>query len=298
MTMLSDQHIPAVLIVDNEKSVRQDLGKCLRTDGYDVASAETLEEATRRAHRVDFRFAIIDMELGYGSSFHGLEAAKLISRHRPNIRVIFLSLAPLDEVIASNLNRTLSQPYGYVWTADPDENYIERTCIEIRRLEEQQPRRKCFVIMPFSGTASCNEDEWTDTFEKLIRPGVESTGTYECYRSAPLFGDVVAQIFDSLNSAEIVVADLTDGRPNVFYELGVRHSPQDASILITQSMSDVPSNLRQSAIILYKRQTELDRQKLRDELRKAVSEIERDINAHKFDRIVSPVRAYFHPPQR
>jgi hypothetical protein len=48
-----------------------------------------------------------------------------------------------------------------------------------------------------------------------------------------------------------VIADLTDKNPNVFYELGVRHALRPRTILIAQSLDDIPSDLREYRTIVY-----------------------------------------------
>ena len=81
--------------------------------------------------------------------------------------------------------------------------------------------RSCFVIMPFSTSASCTGEQWTWIFEKLFKPSVESAGLdYECRRSVATRRNIVAAIVQDLNDAYVVLADLTDRNANVFYELG------------------------------------------------------------------------------
>lgn len=95
--------------------------------------------------------------------------------------------------------------------------------------------RTCFVIMPFSSTESCTEDEWDWIFENMFKPAVEGAGLeYECRRSVATRGNLVASILQDLDDAYVVLADLTDHNANVFYELGVRHSLRDRSILVAQ----------------------------------------------------------------
>ena len=80
--------------------------------------------------------------------------------------------------------------------------------------------RNCFVIMPFSTTESCTEDEWTQIFEQVLKPAVESVGLdYICRRSVATRGNIVGAIVRDLNDSHVVIADLTDRNPNVFYEL-------------------------------------------------------------------------------
>jgi hypothetical protein len=49
---------------------------------------------------------------------------------------------------------------------------------------------------------------------------------------------------------------LTDQNPNVFYELGVRHSLSPRTILIAQNIDFVPSDLREYRVIIYERSFE------------------------------------------
>lgn len=115
-------------------------------------------------------------------------------------------------------------------------------------------RKKCFVIMPVSKTKSCTADEWTGIFAQMIKPAV--TGSrfgFTCERSEPRTGNLIRDILNELNSADVVIADLTDMNPNVFYELGVRHTLRNRTILIAQDEKYVPSDLRSYWVIFYEK---------------------------------------------
>jgi hypothetical protein len=82
-------------------------------------------------------------------------------------------------------------------------------------------KKKCFVIMPFSGTKSCSEEKWTEIFEYIIKPAVEESGLgYECERSVAKRENIIKGILEALNQANVVMADLTDNNPNVFRTWG------------------------------------------------------------------------------
>jgi len=51
-------------------------------------------------------------------------------------------------------------------------------------------------------------------------------------------------VIEGIAKANLVVADLTAANPNVFYELGIAHSLEIPTVLITQSMETVPFDLR------------------------------------------------------
>jgi hypothetical protein len=117
--------------------------------------------------------------------------------------------------------------------------------------------RTCFVIMPFSSTASCTCEEWTEIFEHVLKPAVEGSGLdYECRRSEATRGNVVAAIIRDLDDAHVVMADLTDRNANVFYELGVRHALRNRTIILAQKREDIPFDLRGYGYHVYSWKTQ------------------------------------------
>src|SRR5262249_44731601 len=60
----------------------------------------------------------------------------------------------------------------------------------------------------------------------------------------PSTGSLIASIIQRLNTASVVLADLTDRNANVFYELGVRHSISLRTIMLSQHADHVPSDLK------------------------------------------------------
>jgi len=82
--------------------------------------------------------------------------------------------------------------------------------------------KKCFVIMPFSKTESCSQQTWTKIYEEMIKPAITGSKLgFTCERAKPRTGNLIRDILTKLNVADVVIADLTDRNPNVFYELGV-----------------------------------------------------------------------------
>lgn len=119
---------------------------------------------------------------------------------------------------------------------------------------KKQLKKKCFVIMPFSKTQSCTEQRWTKIFEYIIKPAIEESKLgYECERSVAERENIIKGILEGLNKANVVIADLTDNNPNVFYELGVRHTLANRTILIAQGKEHIPSDLRPYPVAFYDR---------------------------------------------
>src|SRR5262249_38077468 len=90
-----------------------------------------------------------------------------------------------------------------------------------------------FVLMPFT-------DRLRQIYEDLIKPTIENKG-FACRRADDFKSNraIMGEIWQALNEARMVVADLTDFNANVLYELGIAHTLGKDTILIHQKGSDV-----------------------------------------------------------
>ena len=112
-------------------------------------------------------------------------------------------------------------------------------------------RKRCFAIMPFSQTSEEHTEEyWTRHFDSFLKPNIEECGL-EAYRSEPLRGDVLKEIIAELVACPVVVADLTDGNPNVFWELGVRQSFKQGTVTIVEQGSKIPFDVSVKGTLFY-----------------------------------------------
>lgn len=116
--------------------------------------------------------------------------------------------------------------------------------------------KTCFVIMPI-GDPNLDKDKYdlfTEIYEDIIIPSVKKTNLdLECIRVDKIrkTGNIIQDIVHYLINSELVIADLTNKNPNVFYELGVRHTFGKQTILISQKMDDVPFDLRPYRTLIY-----------------------------------------------
>ena len=108
----------------------------------------------------------------------------------------------------------------------------------------------CYVIMPFSSTKTLSEERWRRIFEKLFKPTFELLG-YRCLRSEVKTGSILQNIIINLHEASVILADLTDNKPNVFYELGIAHAITKKVIMTSQRIDECPSDLKPYGIIQY-----------------------------------------------
>jgi hypothetical protein len=121
-------------------------------------------------------------------------------------------------------------------------------------IEEQ---KKCFVIMPFSKTIAHGEEYWTKNYTNFLQPLIVAAGLIP-YRSSPLRNNIVEQIIKDLITAPIVVADLTDANPNVYWELGVRQSFKHGTVTIAQQGTNLPFDIGSKATLYYIAQESTD----------------------------------------
>lgn len=75
----------------------------------------------------------------------------------------------------------------------------------------------------------------------------------KCHRADDIwrYDAIIQDIVSLISRARIVVCDCTNRNPNVFYEAGIAHTLGRDVILITQSESDIPFNLRHLRFIKY-----------------------------------------------
>ena len=118
-----------------------------------------------------------------------------------------------------------------------------------------------FVLMPFS-------DDFLDYYKSGIREACNVIGVH-CERVDEQRFDqtILERIYDQIQKADVIIADMSGKNPNVFYEVGYAHSLHKRVILLTQDSSDIPFDLKHHRHIEYRKQCFLLKQELEDELR-------------------------------
>lgn len=122
------------------------------------------------------------------------------------------------------------------------------------RPKERTGKDTCFVISPIGDAGTGKHAKFKEVLDYIIKPGVQASGySLQVTRADDIdrAGSFIKDILDSIYNSYVVIADLTDQNPNVFYELGVRHALSPRTILIAQSIDDIPSDLREYRTIVY-----------------------------------------------
>jgi hypothetical protein len=136
-------------------------------------------------------------------------------------------------------------------------------------LREKSPKSKdmCFTIMPYGGW-------FDDYYDSVYRPAIEKTGLLpkradDLYRPSTIVNDV----WTYTREAKIILADLSGKNPNVFYELGLAHALAKPAILITESVDDVPFDLRALRILGYSKHQPNWGEELAEKITQSIKEV-------------------------
>jgi len=100
------------------------------------------------------------------------------------------------------------------------------------------------VMMPFAPQF--------DSVYTAITAAAEAVGL-KCQRADDIWVNpaIIQDVVSLIDRAKVVVCDCTARNPNVFYEAGIAHTLGREVILITQSESDIPFDLRHLRYLKY-----------------------------------------------
>lgn len=104
----------------------------------------------------------------------------------------------------------------------------------------------CFVMMPFANPIGAY-------YTAIYEPAIQKAGLTPIRADADIFGTgkIIDQIWQGINRSKVLVAELTNRNPNVFYELGLAHALNKPVVLVCSNESDVPFDLQHIRVIYY-----------------------------------------------
>jgi hypothetical protein len=109
-----------------------------------------------------------------------------------------------------------------------------------------------FVLMPF-------KDELDDLYFYGIRGSAERVGL-RCKRADELIHDaeIMQEVIDHIKRARVIVAEVSDHNPNVFYEVGWAHALERPTILVARDGVSLPFDIAHINTVFYKSIKDLD----------------------------------------
>jgi hypothetical protein len=110
----------------------------------------------------------------------------------------------------------------------------------------------CFMISPIGEPNSATRSHADKVKRHIIQPAVEPFG-YEVIRADQIeeSGIITAQIIQKILEVPLVVADLTDRNPNVFYELCLRHASRKPFVQVISTGQQIPFDIIGQRTISY-----------------------------------------------
>ncbi|NJL29205.1 MAG: hypothetical protein HC897_15645 [Thermoanaerobaculia bacterium] len=106
-------------------------------------------------------------------------------------------------------------------------------------------KKFAFVLMPFSS-------QYDDIYALGIRDPCEQL-SLRCERvdEQHFQGHIIDRVYDQIMGADIVIAELTERNPNVYYELGFARAMRKRIITLVKSVQELPFDLRSYPHIVY-----------------------------------------------
>lgn len=104
--------------------------------------------------------------------------------------------------------------------------------------------RNCFIICPIGSEGSETRARSDKLLRHVFEPALASKN-YVALRAdkIPKAGLITSQIINLVVEAPLVIADLTDGNPNVFYELAIRHTTGKPFVQVVHKGHKIPFDI-------------------------------------------------------
>lgn len=133
--------------------------------------------------------------------------------------------------------------------------------------EDNPARPICFVMTPFG--------DWYDQYySEIHKPAIEAA-ELKPRRADDLYGPspIIRDIWALIRECHVGLADLTHRNPNVLYELGLAHAITKPVVLVSETLEDVPFDLRALRTITYDRHDASWSVKLKSNITVALREV-------------------------
>jgi hypothetical protein len=116
----------------------------------------------------------------------------------------------------------------------------------------KEAKKICFIISPIGEEGSETRERSDQVLKHIITNSVEQLG-YTIIRADKISepGIITTQIIEYIVDAELVIADLTEKNPNVFYELAIRHVIRKPLVQIIRKGDVIPFDIAGTRIIQF-----------------------------------------------
>jgi len=221
------------ILADEAPSTRH-LAMTVQGVGYGLDEAEAL--------RSQLAGCLDALESGhYPSALERITIVELVRARALRLQAILNDAMPGNTVTLPGITETLTYPRA-----------IERSPLisDVGRASASKPH--IFVAMPFDAALD-------DVFHYGIQAPVNAAG-YLCERAdlTAFTGDILARIKTRIETAVLVIAELSGANPNVFLEVGFAWGKERPTILLVQDTQKLPFDVRGQRCLVYKRIRDLE----------------------------------------
>jgi len=109
----------------------------------------------------------------------------------------------------------------------------------------------CFVAAPIGAADSEQRKKSDQVLKHVLRKALEPEFKVERADHIDRPGVITVQVVQRIFDADLVIADLTDRNPNVYYELAIRHAARKPTIHIISRGQDIPFDVQDMRVVPY-----------------------------------------------
>lgn len=159
-------------------------------------------------------------------------------------------------VLVSNLPFNLPISQTGLWCQSEDD-------IIVKNFDVKKEAPKAFVVMQFS---SPYNELYDDVIKKVCKEfDLNVVRADETYGPGLILSDIIKQIYES----RLIIAEISQSNPNVFYEVGYAHALNKPTILIAEKTTKLPFDVSPFRTLFYEN-TIAGKQKIEDGLKKHI----------------------------
>lgn len=217
-----------------------------KTNRRILALKERIVDSFNRSHWQDVALLTNELDIinGHARLLRSLDFGD--TDYEGNVTEVLLSLFSRSPDYLGTIEEYLDRKFGddseYI-SDHPSERRITFAPNVFKVPEVQLRADLVAVMMPFKGF---------DTIYDAIQNAC-SDADLACLRADDIWEDstFIQDIVNLIFQARIVICDFTGHNANVFYETGIAHTLGKTVVPISQSKSDIPSDLQQHRALLY-----------------------------------------------
>lgn len=135
----------------------------------------------------------------------------------------------------------------------------------------------CFVIAPFGEPGSDRRRRADQILKYVIAPALRKCG-YSAVRADQISepGLITAHVIQHILEDPLVIADLTDQNPNVYYELAIRHAIRKPFVQLIRTGEQIPFDVAGTRTIRVDHQDLESVEEARNEITRQVKSLDDD----------------------